>query len=147
MASCPVCPYDFAFCWEIPAKTVLMIVLPAETLGRKQNHADRLGRKPFFKYSRLNTNQEIADSLGGSQIWWTVSTDSKIGGLVYTLWYILEITFQTHPENTGLKIYFHMHKVRFVMMWLKIHWKLLANWDKFSDNTAEILSHHWCTCP
>ena len=37
----------------------------AETLCRKLNHRDSLCRK-----------QEIADSLGGSQIWWTVSAGS-----------------------------------------------------------------------
>ena len=43
-----------------------MILLPAETLGRKLNHADRLGRKPFFTYSSLGKKQEIMDSLGGT---------------------------------------------------------------------------------
>lgn len=39
----------------------------AETRDRKHNHADRLGRKPFFTDSSVGRKQEIADSLGGSQ--------------------------------------------------------------------------------
>ena len=49
----------------LPAETVRVILLPAETLGRKLN---RLRRKPFTKYISLGRKQEIADSLGGSQI-------------------------------------------------------------------------------
>ena len=43
-------------------------MLPAETLGRTHNDADRLGRKPFFAESSLGSKQMIADSLGGSHI-------------------------------------------------------------------------------
>ena len=50
-----------------------MILLPAETLSRKQNQADSLGRKLFFKGSNLGRKQEIANCLIGSQILWTVS--------------------------------------------------------------------------
>ena len=32
----------------LPAETVGMIMLPVERLSTKQNHADRLGRKPFI---------------------------------------------------------------------------------------------------
>ena len=46
-----------------------MIKLPAETLGRKQNHTDSLCRQPFFVDSSLGRKQEI----------------TKISGLVYTL--------------------------------------------------------------
>ena len=44
-----------------------MIYLPAESLGRKQNHMDGVCRKPFFVDGSLGRKQEIADSLGGSQ--------------------------------------------------------------------------------
>ena len=53
---------------RLVAETVCMILLPAETLGRKQNHADSLSRKPFFMDSSLGRNQEIADSLSGKEI-------------------------------------------------------------------------------
>ena len=51
-----------------PAETVCVILLPAETLGRKQNHTDSFCRKPFFVDGSLRRKQEITDSLGGSQI-------------------------------------------------------------------------------
>ena len=41
-----------------------MILLPAKTLGRKQNHMDNLGRKPIFMDSSLRREQEIVDSIG-----------------------------------------------------------------------------------
>ena len=50
---------------KLPAETVRVILLP---LGRKQNHTDSLCRKPFFVDGSLGRKQEIADSLGGSQI-------------------------------------------------------------------------------
>ena len=43
----------------LPAETVRVILL---------NHTDSLRRKPFTKYTSLGRKQEIADSLGGSQI-------------------------------------------------------------------------------
>ena len=52
----------------LPAETVRVILLPAETLGRKLNHTDSLCRKLFTKHNSLGRKQEIADSLGGSQI-------------------------------------------------------------------------------
>ncbi|MEW8546780.1 MAG: hypothetical protein AB2693_24970 [Candidatus Thiodiazotropha sp.] len=51
----------------LPAKTVRAILLPAERLSRKQNHADSLCRKPFIMFSCPGRKQELADSLGGSQ--------------------------------------------------------------------------------
>ena len=53
-----------------------MILLPAETLGRNLHHTDSLCRKPFTKHNSLGRKQETADSLGGSQIWRTVSAGS-----------------------------------------------------------------------
>ena len=32
----------------LPVKSVHMNLLPAKTLGRKQNHAERISRKPVF---------------------------------------------------------------------------------------------------
>ena len=49
-----------------PAKTVRMILLPAKSLGRKQNHADSLCRKSFFMDGSPGRKQEIIDSLGRS---------------------------------------------------------------------------------
>ena len=53
---------------RLPAETVHVILLPTETLGRKLNHTESLCRKLFFKHNSLGRKQEIADSLGGSQI-------------------------------------------------------------------------------
>ena len=33
----------------LPAETVRMILLPVESLGRKQNHADSLGKNAFLR--------------------------------------------------------------------------------------------------
>ena len=52
----------------LPIETVRVILLPAETLGRKLDHTDSLCRKLFPKHNSLDRKQEIADSLGGSQI-------------------------------------------------------------------------------
>ena len=51
-----------------PAEIVHVILLPAETLCRKLNHTDSLCRKLFPEHNSLGMKQEIADSLGGSQI-------------------------------------------------------------------------------
>ena len=65
-----------------------MILLSAESLGRKQNHTDNLCRKPFF----------VDGSPAGSKRSRTVSAEAKYDGQslheakisvpVYTLWYI-----------------------------------------------------------
>ena len=52
----------------LPAEAVRVILLSAETLGRKLNHTDSLCRKLFPKHNSLGRKQEIADSLNGSQI-------------------------------------------------------------------------------
>ena len=52
----------------LPAQTVRVILLPSKTLGRKLNHTDSLCRKLFNKHNSLGRKQDIADSLGGSQI-------------------------------------------------------------------------------
>ena len=62
-----------------------MTVLPAETLGRKQDHTDRLGRKTFIMYNSLDRKQRsqavLAEAKYDGQSW----QEGKIGGLVYTL--------------------------------------------------------------
>ena len=74
---------SLASCWNyrpqkrLPAETVPVILLPAKTLGRKQNQADNLIRKLFIMQSSLSRKQKITGSLGGSQIWGTVSTGSQ----------------------------------------------------------------------
>ena len=62
----------------LPAETVCVNLLPAETLGRKQNHTDSLCRKLFTKHNSLGRKQKIMDSLGGSQIRQTVSAGGEI---------------------------------------------------------------------
>ena len=62
---------------KLPAETVRVILLPTETLGRKLNHMTSLCRKLFIKHNNLGRKQEIADSLGESQIWRTVSAGSE----------------------------------------------------------------------
>ena len=52
----------------LPAEIVCVILLPAETFGRKLNHKDSLCRKLFIKHNSLSKKQEIGDSLDGSQI-------------------------------------------------------------------------------
>ena len=52
----------------LSAETVRVILLPAESLGRKRNHTDSLCRKPFFVDGSLGRKQEITDSLGGIQL-------------------------------------------------------------------------------
>lgn len=51
-----------------PAKNVCMILFPAETLGRKTNHADSLGRKPFIAHKSLGRKPEIVNTLGGTKL-------------------------------------------------------------------------------
>ena len=43
----------------VPVETVRLIVLPAESLGRKQFHADRFGRKPFIMCNSLESKYKI----------------------------------------------------------------------------------------
>ena len=73
-SSCRDCPSYLASAetvrdFMLPADTVVLgKKLPAETLGRKQNHTDSLCRKPLFVDGIVGRKQEITDSLGGSQI-------------------------------------------------------------------------------
>ena len=61
-----------------------MIMLPAESLGRKQNHTDSLCRKPFFADGSLGRKQDFT-------VWAEAKYDGqslqevKISRLVYTL--------------------------------------------------------------
>ena len=57
-----------ASCQDLP-----MSLFPAETLVRKQNHTNNLGRKPVLADGSLGRKQELTDSLGVSQIWQTAS--------------------------------------------------------------------------
>ena len=50
------------------AETVCVILLPAETLGRKLNHNNSLCRKLLTEHNSLSRKQEIADSLHGSPV-------------------------------------------------------------------------------
>ena len=50
------------------AETVHMILLPAVSLSKKQNHSDSLCRKLFTTNTSLGRKQEIGDSLGGRQV-------------------------------------------------------------------------------
>ena len=61
----------------LPVESVGVNLLPAETLSRKQNYAGILGKRSFFADGCLDKKQAFADSLGGSQIWWTVSARSE----------------------------------------------------------------------
>ena len=46
----------------LPAETVSVILLPAETLGRKLNHTDSLSRKQFLKHNSLCRKRKSVDS-------------------------------------------------------------------------------------
>ena len=63
-------PSNKAGCWSKICLVVFTIYGHGshESLGRKQNYTDSLCRKPFFLDGNLGRKQEIADSLGGSQI-------------------------------------------------------------------------------
>ena len=52
----------------LPAETLCMILLPAKRFSKEQDHMYSLGRKPFITHNSICRKQEIADSLGGSQI-------------------------------------------------------------------------------
>ena len=72
-ASCRDCPSYLAFAETVrdlllpaesfihdkllPVETARVILLPAETLGRKQNHANCLCNKPFFADSSFGRKQ------------------------------------------------------------------------------------------
>ena len=66
-----------------PAKTVYKSVLPLESLGRMNNHAGWLRRKPLIMRSSLVRKKEIADNLGRSQIWTVTAGSDTL--CVYTL--------------------------------------------------------------
>ena len=72
MASCRDCPH--------------VILLPAEALGRKQSHADSLGRKPFSRTvvsagSKSSRTVSAEAKYDGQSL-----QEAKIGGIDYTLW-------------------------------------------------------------
>ena len=73
------CPRSFASCRDYrPRKMASCRDCPCNsTLGRKLNHTHSLCRKPFTEHNRLGRKQEIADSLGGNQLWRTVSAGSE----------------------------------------------------------------------
>ena len=48
----------------LPVESVHMILLSVDSLGRKHNRSDSLGRKPFIAESSLERKQEIMDRLG-----------------------------------------------------------------------------------
>ena len=43
-----------------------MILLPAESLGRKQTNADSLGRKPLIMHGNLGRKQNIVSNMTDS---------------------------------------------------------------------------------
>ena len=51
----------------------------------KQNHADSLGRKPFFTDGSFRRKQEIGRSLGRNQYDGQFRMETKMGGLLYTI--------------------------------------------------------------
>ena len=69
----------------LPAETTHMTVLPAETLSRKQDHLDRLGRKTFIMYNSLDRKQRSQAVLVEAKYDGQSRQEGKIGGLVYTL--------------------------------------------------------------
>ena len=68
----------------LPTETVCMMVLPAESLGRKHSHTDRLYRKPFI--SEQKSLQETGNKRsGGAKSDGQAQQEAKISGLIYTL--------------------------------------------------------------
>ena len=62
-----------------------MILLPAESLGRKQTCMDRLCRNPFFVDGSLGSKQEITEVSVEAKYDGQSLQEAKISGLVYTL--------------------------------------------------------------
>ena len=84
-------PVETAVCdKQTPDETVSMILLPAENLGRKQNHVDSLSRKPFFMHRSLcgeardrgPSRQKPNISYSFSKTWevykWIISTQAAM---------------------------------------------------------------------
>ena len=70
----------------LPAETVRVIKLPAESLGRKQNHTDSLCRSQFSwtvvsAGSRRSRTVSAEAKYDGQSL-----QEAKTSGLVYTLW-------------------------------------------------------------
>ena len=59
----------------LPAETVRVILPPAESQQEAESHRQSL-QEASYQAQQLGWKQEIADSLGGSQIWQTVSAGS-----------------------------------------------------------------------
>ena len=65
-----------------------MVLLSVEAVGRKHNHADRLGRKQFITVTVVSagikrSHPVLAEAKYDGQC----RQESKIAGLVYTLFY------------------------------------------------------------
>ena len=69
---------------QLPAESVHVVSLLAETLSRKQNHTDSLCRKPFFVDGSIGRKQEITDSLYEAKYDGPSLQETKISGPVYT---------------------------------------------------------------
>ena len=79
-------PAETAVCDKgLPAKTVYMILLTAETLNKLQNSQDSLSRKLFIADGSRRRKQEISDSSVGAKFDGQSWQEEKISGLVYTL--------------------------------------------------------------
>ena len=61
---------------RLAAETVRGILLPAETLGRK-NHADGLGWKPFLRTVVLEGSKSSRTVSVEAKLWWTVLAESE----------------------------------------------------------------------
>ena len=62
-----------------------MIMLPAESLSREQNHAGRLSSKLLIMYKSLGTKQETQTVSADTKYDGQSQLEGKIGGIVYTL--------------------------------------------------------------
>ena len=65
----------------LPAKSVRLTGIPDKSLSRKPNHADSVGRKPFFEDSSQRSGTFSIEAKYDAES----LQEAKIGGLVYTL--------------------------------------------------------------
>ena len=100
IASCPVYPRESASCRESRHEAESR----GQTLGRKQNHADRISRKIFIVYSRFGRKPVIADISAEARYDGQSLQEAKISGQVHTLWARASQTIRNRTNNNRHKL-------------------------------------------
>ena len=114
---CRDCPRSLASCrdygpWKnTPAKALRHLLLPVETTVRKNwLPADSAScrdtwQEGIYHVQRLDRKQEIVDSLGGSQIWRTVSAGSENWRTIFVSWLLSCITLCLFVHEDAEPVY------------------------------------------